>query len=171
MRAPADGGCTKEHLPRTGPSRRGGRVRLSFLPGPVFLLLFPLVAPALSIHMESVESHSEFSCEPIRLRMCQDLPYNTTFMPNLLNHYDQQTAALAMEVGGCCVAQPWVIGSLVPGRREVILRVEEVNMKLLFTPNVQVFVWVMWCVLRTKTLHVPCEKSVIAQVVWRYTLE
>uniref|UniRef100_A0A8C2KQL6 FZ domain-containing protein n=1 Tax=Cyprinus carpio TaxID=7962 RepID=A0A8C2KQL6_CYPCA len=29
--------------------------------------------------------------------MCQDLPYNTTFMPNLLNHYDQQTAALAME--------------------------------------------------------------------------
>uniref|UniRef100_A0A3B5LWB4 Frizzled class receptor 3 n=1 Tax=Xiphophorus couchianus TaxID=32473 RepID=A0A3B5LWB4_9TELE len=44
-----------------------------------------------------IESHSEFSCEPIRLRMCQDLPYNTTFMPNLLNHYDQQTAALAME--------------------------------------------------------------------------
>uniref|UniRef100_UPI00355C9F35 Frizzled-3 n=1 Tax=Homo sapiens TaxID=9606 RepID=UPI00355C9F35 len=38
-----------------------------------------------------------FSCEPITLRMCQDLPYNTTFMPNLLNHYDQQTAALAME--------------------------------------------------------------------------
>ncbi|KAM9817523.1 LOW QUALITY PROTEIN: frizzled-3-like [Neosynchiropus ocellatus] len=29
--------------------------------------------------------------------MCQDLPYNATFMPNLLNHYDQQTAALAME--------------------------------------------------------------------------
>uniref|UniRef100_H3DK12 Frizzled-3 n=1 Tax=Tetraodon nigroviridis TaxID=99883 RepID=H3DK12_TETNG len=48
------------------------------------------------IRMESTESHSEFSCEPIRLRMCQDLPYNTTFMPNLLNHYDQQTAALAM---------------------------------------------------------------------------
>lgn len=42
--------------------------------------------------------HSLFSCEPIILRMCQDLPYNTTFMPNLLNHYDQQTAALAMEV-------------------------------------------------------------------------
>ena len=35
---------------------------------------------------------------PVTLRMCQDLPYNTTFMPNLLNHYDQQTAALAMEV-------------------------------------------------------------------------
>uniref|UniRef100_A0A3Q3J243 Frizzled-3 n=1 Tax=Monopterus albus TaxID=43700 RepID=A0A3Q3J243_MONAL len=69
-------------------------VSFSFL---LFLLLFSLVTPALSIHMASIESHSEFSCEPIRLRMCQDLPYNTTFMPNLLNHYDQQTAALAME--------------------------------------------------------------------------
>lgn len=38
-----------------------------------------------------------FTCEPITLRMCQGLSYNTTFMPNLLNHYDQQTAALAME--------------------------------------------------------------------------
>ena len=36
--------------------------------------------------------------EPITLRMCQDLPYNTAFMPNLLNHYDQQTAVLAVEV-------------------------------------------------------------------------
>lgn len=61
-------------------------------------LLILLGAPAVCIHMETTESHSEFSCEPIRLRMCQDLPYNTTFMPNLLNHYDQQTAALAMEV-------------------------------------------------------------------------
>lgn len=70
--------------------------------GPVFfffiLQLFFLISPALSIHIDDTESHSEFSCEPIRLRMCQDLPYNTTFMPNLLNHYDQQTAALAMEV-------------------------------------------------------------------------
>lgn len=64
---------------------------------PVYILFF-LGTPAVCIHMESTESHSEFSCEPIRLRMCQDLPYNTTFMPNLLNHYDQQTAALAMEV-------------------------------------------------------------------------
>ncbi|XP_020794626.2 frizzled-3-like [Boleophthalmus pectinirostris] len=61
------------------------------------LLLCSVVSPSLSIHMEYIESHSEFTCEPIRLRMCQDLPYNTTFMPNLLNHYDQQTAALAME--------------------------------------------------------------------------
>ena len=36
--------------------------------------------------------------EPITLRMCQDLPYNTAFMPNLLNHYDQQMAVLALEV-------------------------------------------------------------------------
>lgn len=66
-------------------------------------LLWMLLAPALfacssAILMDTVESHSMFTCEPIGLRMCQDLPYNTTFMPNLLNHYDQQTAALAMEV-------------------------------------------------------------------------
>ncbi|XP_018590710.2 frizzled-3a [Scleropages formosus] len=59
-----------------------------------FLHLFTACA---AIHMDAAESHSAFTCEPITLRMCQDLPYNTTFMPNLLNHYDQQTAALAME--------------------------------------------------------------------------
>ncbi|KAG5194295.1 hypothetical protein JEQ12_013092 [Ovis aries] len=35
---------------------------------------------------------------PVTLRMCQDLPYNTALTPNLLNHYDQQTAVLAMEL-------------------------------------------------------------------------
>ncbi|XP_060722858.1 frizzled-3a isoform X2 [Tachysurus vachellii] len=50
-----------------------------------------------AINMHSAGSHSTFTCEPITLRMCQGLSYNTTFMPNLLNHYDQQTAALAME--------------------------------------------------------------------------
>lgn len=63
------------------------------------LLLLSLFTSSLGIHMDSmVGSHSMFTCESIGLRMCQDLPYNTTFMPNLLNHYDQQTAALAMEV-------------------------------------------------------------------------
>lgn len=52
----------------------------------------------LTMFVGHIGGHSLFSCEPITLRMCQDLPYNTTFMPNLLNHYDQQTAALAMEV-------------------------------------------------------------------------
>uniref|UniRef100_A0A4W5MM54 Frizzled-3 n=1 Tax=Hucho hucho TaxID=62062 RepID=A0A4W5MM54_9TELE len=61
------------------------------------LFLWSLCSSCLSIHAETAESHSTFTCEPIGLRMCQDLPYNTTFMPNLLNHYDQQTAALAME--------------------------------------------------------------------------
>uniref|UniRef100_A0A3B3TEZ3 Frizzled-3 n=1 Tax=Paramormyrops kingsleyae TaxID=1676925 RepID=A0A3B3TEZ3_9TELE len=60
-----------------------------------------VVASALTacaaIRADSAESHSMFACEPITLRMCQELSYNTTFMPNLLNHYDQQTAALAME--------------------------------------------------------------------------
>uniref|UniRef100_A0A673M9K2 Frizzled-3-like n=1 Tax=Sinocyclocheilus rhinocerous TaxID=307959 RepID=A0A673M9K2_9TELE len=61
------------------------------------LLVLSQFTSSLGIHMDSVGSHSMFTCESIGLRMCQDLPYNTTFMPNLLNHYDQQTAALAME--------------------------------------------------------------------------
>lgn len=76
-------------------------------------MLFFLGTPALCIHMETTESHSEFSCEPIRLRMCQDLPYNTTFMPNLLHHYDQQTAALAMEVSFGDAACVWAMHILV----------------------------------------------------------
>ncbi|XP_012676407.2 frizzled-3a isoform X2 [Clupea harengus] len=60
-------------------------------------VLWSLVTASMAIHMEAGGSHSMFTCEPITLRMCHDLPYNSTFMPNLLNHYDQQTAALAME--------------------------------------------------------------------------
>ncbi|XP_020343829.1 frizzled-3 [Oncorhynchus kisutch] len=70
------------------------------MPRSLFLLLLflsSLCSTCLSIHAETAESHSTFTCEPVGLRMCQDLPYNATFMPNLLNHYDQQTAALAME--------------------------------------------------------------------------
>ena len=71
------------------------------MPRSLFLLLLflsSLCSTCLSIHAETAESHSTFTCEPVGLRMCQDLPYNATCMPNLLNHYDQQTAALSMEV-------------------------------------------------------------------------
>nr|XP_040024152.1 frizzled-3-like [Gasterosteus aculeatus aculeatus]XP_040024160.1 frizzled-3-like [Gasterosteus aculeatus aculeatus]XP_040024168.1 frizzled-3-like [Gasterosteus aculeatus aculeatus] len=99
MLAPVGRGFTNDRVPKTAKIHCRQRVPICFstLLVPFVLLLFSVVTPAVSIHMDSMESHSEFSCEPIRLRMCQDLPYNTTFMPNLLNHYDQQTAALAME--------------------------------------------------------------------------
>ncbi|KAL7872054.1 hypothetical protein SRHO_G00070370 [Serrasalmus rhombeus] len=64
--------------------------------GLVWIVTSMLTACA-AINIGSTGSHSTFTCEPITLRMCQGLSYNTTFMPNLLNHYDQQTAALAME--------------------------------------------------------------------------
>ncbi|XP_077419578.1 frizzled-3-like [Vanacampus margaritifer] len=87
--------CTRDY--KTAPVSCGQTACFPHFPIPLFLLLLFAAPPAGTIHMEAAESHSEFSCEPVRLRMCQDLPYNTTFMPNLLNHYDQQTAALAME--------------------------------------------------------------------------
>ncbi|CAL8316416.1 unnamed protein product [Merluccius merluccius] len=63
-----------------------------------FLTVAAAVAACAAVPMAAdASSHSMFTCEPITLRMCQGLPYNSTFMPNVLNHYDQQTAALAME--------------------------------------------------------------------------
>lgn len=65
----------------------------------LWALFVSMLALCVAIPMDAaVGSHSLFSCEPITLRMCQGLPYNSTFMPNMLKHYDQQTAALAMEV-------------------------------------------------------------------------
>lgn len=98
MQTPLGRGYVRNTFPKTATTDCILRFPIHYFFMPVFLLVFSLVTPAYAIHVESIESHSEFTCEPIRLRMCQDLPYNTTFMPNLLNHYDQQTAALAMEV-------------------------------------------------------------------------
>lgn len=33
-------------------------------------------------------------CEPLTLPMCKGLPYNTTIMPNLLNHHSQEEAGM-----------------------------------------------------------------------------
>ncbi|KAK9531082.1 hypothetical protein VZT92_010533 [Zoarces viviparus] len=64
----------------------------------LWVLSVSMLTACAAIPMVAVEeSHSLFTCEPITLRMCQGLPYNSTYMPNILNHYDQQTAALAME--------------------------------------------------------------------------
>ncbi|XP_075939668.1 frizzled-3a [Anarhichas minor] len=64
----------------------------------LWVLSVSMLTTCAAIPMDAVEeSHSLFTCEPITLRMCQGLPYNSTYMPNILNHYDQQTAALAME--------------------------------------------------------------------------
>ncbi|XP_067097343.1 frizzled-3a [Osmerus mordax] len=63
-----------------------------------WMLSVSMLTACVAIPMDAAAgSHSMFTCEPITLRMCQGLAYNATFMPNILNHYDQQTAALAME--------------------------------------------------------------------------
>ncbi|CAL8404770.1 unnamed protein product [Boreogadus saida] len=93
MRPSSAGSLPVDRLSSSPPSLHHLHLHLLHL----LLLHLLLVPPSLGIQAERAESHDEFSCEPIGLRMCQGLPYNTTFMPNLLNHYDQQTAALAME--------------------------------------------------------------------------
>uniref|UniRef100_A0A8B9QT31 Frizzled-6 n=1 Tax=Anas platyrhynchos TaxID=8839 RepID=A0A8B9QT31_ANAPL len=44
-----------------------------------------------------VRGHSLFTCEPITIARCSRMPYNMTFFPNIMGHYDQDTAALQME--------------------------------------------------------------------------
>ncbi|XP_026867747.1 frizzled-3b isoform X1 [Electrophorus electricus] len=84
-------GCaTVSPVPACGARERGAVVLWLLLASSLFVC-------NSAILVDSAESHSTFTCEPIGLRMCQNLPYNITFMPNLLEHYDQQTAALAME--------------------------------------------------------------------------
>lgn len=82
----------------------------------LWVLSLSMLTACVAIPMDAAAgSHSLFTCEPITLRMCQELPYNATFMPNIMNHYDQQTAALAMEVRFLCFtlerSVPWVSNS------------------------------------------------------------
>lgn len=43
------------------------------------------------------KAHSLFTCEPIKVHRCLGMPYNMTFFPNLMEHYDQDIAASKME--------------------------------------------------------------------------
>ncbi len=51
--------------------------------------------------LDSCMSHSSFTCEPVLVQWCHGMPYNTTFFPNMLEHYDQHIAAVKMKVCVC----------------------------------------------------------------------
>lgn len=61
------------------------------LPGPLWVCL------ALA-WMGGCSAHSLFTCEPIKVHRCLGMPYNMTFFPNMMEHYDQDIAASNMEV-------------------------------------------------------------------------
>ncbi|XP_076869105.1 frizzled-6 [Brachyhypopomus gauderio] len=42
-------------------------------------------------------THSHFTCEPVRVQWCHNMPYNMTFFPNMLEHYDQDIAVSKMK--------------------------------------------------------------------------
>lgn len=60
------------------------------MPGPLWVCL------AL-ICVGSCSAHSLFTCEPIKVHRCLGMPYNMTFFPNMMEHYDQDIAASNME--------------------------------------------------------------------------
>uniref|UniRef100_A0A3B5QFN6 Frizzled-6 n=1 Tax=Xiphophorus maculatus TaxID=8083 RepID=A0A3B5QFN6_XIPMA len=60
------------------------------MPGPLWLWL------SLA-WVGSCGSHSLFTCEPIKVHRCLGMPYNMTFFPNMMDHYDQEIAASKME--------------------------------------------------------------------------
>ncbi|XP_042280044.1 frizzled-6-like [Thunnus maccoyii] len=60
------------------------------LPGPLWVCLALLWLGGCS-------AHSLFTCEPIKVHRCLGMPYNMTFFPNMMEHYDQDIAASNME--------------------------------------------------------------------------
>lgn len=44
------------------------------------------------------QAHSQFTCESVRVQWCHGMPYNMTFFPNMLEHYDQDIAVRKMQV-------------------------------------------------------------------------
>ncbi|KAM6967339.1 LOW QUALITY PROTEIN: frizzled-6-like [Aplochiton taeniatus] len=49
------------------------------------------------IGAQNCHTHSLFTCEPIKVHRCLGMPYNMTFFPNMMDHYDQDIAASSME--------------------------------------------------------------------------
>ncbi|XP_053467521.1 frizzled-6 isoform X2 [Ictalurus furcatus] len=47
--------------------------------------------------LDTCLTHSLFTCEPVQVQWCHNMPYNMTFFPNILEHYDQDIAASKMK--------------------------------------------------------------------------
>ncbi|XP_061572044.1 frizzled-6-like [Cololabis saira] len=60
------------------------------VPGPLWVTLAVM-------WVGSCRAHSSFTCEPIKMHRCMGMPYNMTFFPNMMEHYDQDIAASKME--------------------------------------------------------------------------
>ncbi|XP_048363716.1 frizzled-6 isoform X2 [Sphaerodactylus townsendi] len=51
----------------------------------VYLLTWSLI-------LKLICGHSPFTCEPITVPRCSEMAYNMTYFPNIMGHYDQDTA-------------------------------------------------------------------------------
>ncbi|MEE6463367.1 hypothetical protein FKM82_005883 [Ascaphus truei] len=61
------------------------------------MMRFSGIALLCTLCLPLVQCHSQFTCEPITVPRCMGMSYNMTFFPNLMEHYDQDSAALRME--------------------------------------------------------------------------
>ncbi|KAF5901138.1 frizzled-6-like, partial [Clarias magur] len=50
-----------------------------------------------AVLLDTCLTHSLFTCEPVQVRWCDKMPYNMTFFPNMLEHYDQDIAASKLQ--------------------------------------------------------------------------
>uniref|UniRef100_A0A674I7F4 Frizzled-6 n=1 Tax=Terrapene triunguis TaxID=2587831 RepID=A0A674I7F4_9SAUR len=57
----------------------------------VFFVIYSLI-------LTLIQGHSLFTCEPITVSRCTGMTYNMSFFPNMMGHYDQNTAAGQMKV-------------------------------------------------------------------------
>ncbi|TRY83303.1 hypothetical protein DNTS_006032 [Danionella cerebrum] len=61
------------------------------------VVMWALLWMCVSVLQVCVASHSHFTCEPVHVQWCDQLHYNQTFFPNLMEHRDQETAAQNMQ--------------------------------------------------------------------------
>lgn len=62
------------------------------------LMSGPLWTCLTLMWLGSTSAHSLFICEPIKVHRCLGMPYNMTFFPNMMDHFDQDIASTYMKV-------------------------------------------------------------------------
>ncbi|KAL8181825.1 UNVERIFIED_CONTAM: hypothetical protein K2H54_031102 [Gekko kuhli] len=77
------------------PRRDCGYVLKSEISGKMRIFVYLLTG---TLVLKLTHGNSFFTCEPITIPRCSGMAYNMTFFPNMMDHYDQDTADKHMTV-------------------------------------------------------------------------